>query len=439
MALHSIRVLFATPLLLFGATSCVAATPVQQDDGRAATSRNAGHGYAASAFGNNTRYPKEARVDLVDTEVAPGSDTASIGVRLSGPSPNTVIAFVRCYNGSGALPVRDRTQTVIFRPGDPLATSVSCAVRSADAGDTIRFAQANAPDGAARGRNVGVARVTPNPERASFPPSSAFRKPGRFAPAGTLRYEARGADLRFSDAPDADAWSTALPHGRTQPGNAETGYYGPATMGGFEKRGRDLALVTRRLRTPIEVAKEQRRYPFLAANLSGHMLKATHFQYGSVEIEAKMPDRRGSWPALWLLPTTGWPPEIDIYEGFTYNPEWHPEASLSTNLHGGKDIKRTFTRPAFRMRMQDFGLEPTLTSAFHRFQVTVDPQWITMFVDDVETMRYANGFAGTTWFPLMNVGVKIAADDAYAAGSGTMEIRRVRIWRDVQGSSASNP
>src|SRR5690606_23042600 len=122
--------------------------------------------------------------------------------------------------------------------------------------------------------------------------------------------------------------------GRTQPGNGETGYYGTVDMGGFVRTDEGLALVSRRLDQPVKVGTPAVEYPFLAAMLSGHKTPETHFKYGSVEWVVKMPNRRGSWPALWLLPTSGWPPEIDVYEGFGYNGSWVFASDLSTNLHG---------------------------------------------------------------------------------------------------------
>ena len=51
---------------------------------------------------------------------------------------------------------------------------------------------------------------------------------------------------------------------------------------------------------------------------TGQAVSKFDFQYGRVEIRAKMPVGQGFWPALWMLPTngatSGWLPEIDIYE-----------------------------------------------------------------------------------------------------------------------------
>jgi hypothetical protein len=75
------------------------------------------------------------------------------------------------------------------------------------------------------------------------------------------------------------------------------------------------------------------------------------------------------------------------------------------------------------------GLADTLDTEFPAFAVTVAPDWITMFIDGVETMRYANPFKGENWYPLTNVAVKALPDSAYADGSGDMILRSLKIWR----------
>src|SRR5690606_24894009 len=237
-----------------------------------------------------------------------------------------------------------------------------------------------------------------------------------FEPSGELCYVETGDTVRFDDRGGPGSFSTSLSHGRTQVGNGETGYYGTADMGGFIRTPEGLALSTRRLGQPVPVGSPPMLYPFLSTMLSGHRTPETHFKYGAVEWVVKMPNRRGSWPALWLLPTGGWPPEIDVYEGFGYNGSWRFNSDLSTNLHGGDKGSRKSTRSAMHMKMGACGLADTLDSAFHAFAVTVGPDWITMFVDGVETMRYANPFKGETWYPLTNVAVKAGVDSAYADG-----------------------
>jgi beta-glucanase (GH16 family) len=43
----------------------------------------------------------------------------------------------------------------------------------------------------------------------------------------------------------------------------------------------------------------------------------THFSYGKFEIKAKLPSGPYTWPAFWMYAFESWPPEIDVFEGYT--------------------------------------------------------------------------------------------------------------------------
>ena len=380
----------------------------------------------ADPYNGGTSYPPVAHVSISPFNVPVGVTEVHVPVTLSRESPNTVIAHIRVFDGKGGRAHPDTKKALIFYPGDPLTKTVSFRIRPMQEGQNVRAVQYEVPDGASR--KGGGIRITAK-DGAVNEPITGGREPGTFKPYGKLVYDVTGETIQFDDRGGPESFSTALSHGRTQVGNQETGYYGEVKFDGFQRTDEGLVLATRRLDEPVKEGTPAVHYPFLAVMLSGHRTTATHFKYGSVEWVAKMPNRRYSWPALWLLPTGGWPPEIDVYEGFGYNQSWHFPSGLSTNLHGGDNLQRTFTRPAMRMRMQSFGLEPTLDTEFHTFAVTVTPEWITMFVDGVETMQYANPFAGETWYPLTNVAVKAPIDNAYDQGSGSMVLKSLRVWR----------
>ena len=162
-------------------------------------------------------------------------------------------------------------------------------------------------------------------------------------------------------------------------------------------------------------------------------MPATHIRYGQYGWEAMMPDRRGAWPALWLLPTTGWPPEIDAYEGFGYSPDFDFARDISGNLHGGRKGKRRFTVPMRMNASAAYGIRG-FESAYHRFAVDIAPDFITWFVDGQEVFQAVNPFRGTTWFPLMTVAVKHKGD--YTGGSGTMRVRSLSVW---QAADSTDP
>ena len=378
-------------------------------------------------YDNGNKYPAQASVSISSFEVPVGSTIVHVPVTLDKPSPNTVIAFVRVFDGKGGRANPDATKPVIFRPGDPLTKTVSYNVSGMSEGNHVKAVQSMVPDGG--NRAGGDILITAKAGAVNEPVEDGGQKALKFSPQGEITYSARGSAIQFDDKGGPNCFSSALSHGRTQPGNGETGYYGTVDLGGFAKTGEDLVLSSRRLEKPVPVGSPATMYPFLATMISGHKTPETQFKYGSVEWVVKMPNRKGSWPALWLLPTSGWPPEIDVYEGFGYNGSWKFSSDLSTNLHGGHKGIHKFSRSAMNMKMRTFGLADTLDSEFHTFAVTVNPEWITMFIDGGETMRYANPFKGETWYPLTNVAVKAEPKSAYDDGSGDMVLRSLKIWR----------
>lgn len=407
------------------------ATAAKEAVGRIATQLDAvvaaAETKAADVYAGGKKYPPAAAVELKPFDVPPGATRVHVPVTMDKPSVNTVIAHVRVFDGKGGRADPDTRKAVIFRPGDPLTKSVTFNVKPLKEGDTVKAVQHEEPDGGKR--KGGAIEITARAGAVNEPIKDTGRAPLAFEPHGELVYNETGATIRFDDQGGPQTFSTALSHGRTQVGNGETGYYGTVDMNGLERTDDGLVIKSRRLDQPMKVGSPAMEYPFLATMLSGHKTPETWFKYGSVEWVVKMPNRRGSWPALWLIPTGGWPPEIDVYEGFGYNGSWVFNSDLSTNLHGGDKNERTFTRPAMRMKMSSFGLPNTLDTEFHTFTVTVTPEWITMWVDGVETMQYANPFKGEQWYPLTNVAVKANPDSAYDDGSGDMVLKSLKVWR----------
>ncbi|HSI07148.1 MAG TPA: family 16 glycosylhydrolase [Rariglobus sp.] len=381
----------------------------------------------ADIYGKGKKYPAIAGVSIGAVDVPVGAKVVHVPVTLDKPTANTVIAYVRVFNGSGGRATPDVTKAVIFRPGDPLTKTIAFSVDGMTEGNTVKAVQPAVPDGAKR-LGSGI-EITAKDAAVNAAAADTSRPAFTFDPFGDLVYSGTPETIRFDDKGGPNTFTTSLSHGRTQPGNGETGYYGTVNQGVVTRGPEGLILTSRRLEKPIPVGSPATLYPFLASMLSGHRTPETQFKYGSVEWVVKMPNRKGSWPALWLVPTGGWPPEIDVYEGFGYNGSWRFNASLSTNLHGGTNNNRTFTRPAMNMKMSTFGLADTLDTEFHTFAVTVAPEWITMFIDGVETMRYANPFKGENWYPLTNVAVKALPDSAYDDGSGDMILRSLKVWR----------
>ncbi len=100
-------------------------------------------------------------------------------------------------------------------------------------------------------------------------------------------------------------------------------------------------------------------------------------RYGKIEVRAKLPSGRGTWPAIWLLPTEnkygGWPNsgEIDLMEHVGYNPD-----SIFGTVH-----TKAFNH---MLGTQDGGkiFVPTAEKEFHVYAIEWYPDRIIWSVDN---------------------------------------------------------
>lgn len=379
-------------------------------------------------------YPAMATVSIADVRYPVGATRVDIPVRLDGPTPNTVHVRVKTINGTGANYVYSGAffepvdRYVIFRPGDPLVQTVTVKIVKTKEGGHFRLSFLEAPQGAKAGTSSAV--ITSVTGAAPTQPiTSGFRLPRSFKPSGTLRYDMQTHGVRWSDKGGPGVFATSFGHGRTQPANAETGLYldaalHPSAEAPVALRDGAIVLHSQALAKPISYAGKS--YSYGATLLSGRNMPETQLTYGQYEWVATMPNRRGSWPALWLAGVRGWPPEIDVYEGFGHNNSFNFDRDFTANIHGGPINQRAFTRSLWIDIGKAYGIAP-LGSKPHRYAVDIQRDYITWFVDGVETYQARNPFA-EPFFPMMNVAVKTGS--AYADGTGDMIISSFKVWRN---------
>jgi beta-glucanase (GH16 family) len=117
------------------------------------------------------------------------------------------------------------------------------------------------------------------------------------------------------------------------------------------------------------------------------------FKYGKIDIVAKVPKGKGTWPALWMMPEDGlyghWPKsgEIDIME------------------HCGNDLNELFlclhtekynhaTNPNKDEQYYKTVLVPDLTDRFYTYSLLWEEDAITYYLDGKELVRYEKGQDG---------------------------------------------
>lgn len=118
------------------------------------------------------------------------------------------------------------------------------------------------------------------------------------------------------------------------------------------------------------------------------------FLYGRFEAKAKLPAGKGTWPAIWMLPTDwtygGWPKsgEIDIMEHVGYDQDRvhitvHTEAynhTLGTQKGKSKVVGNASTD-------------------FHLYRVDWTPDAIRGYIDDEQVFEYLNEGTGSAVWP----------------------------------------
>ena len=384
-------------------------------------------------FANGTKLPDKATLSIGNATFRPGTGTAYVPIKLDRATPNTVIARVITVNGSGTLRALSgyHYQTVdtvvIFRPGDPLTQTVAVPIIGAAEGQFFQLKLREAPWGGLQGQSVGTVTAS-STATVTAKATGTFRAARTFAPTGTLQFELLKDTHKRSPDGGWNRWATSLSHGRTQVANGETGLYldssiWPGIEGPVYWSSKGLVLHTQKLATPIYYEGQSWKYG--ASVLDGRNFLASQIGYGQYEWDARMPNRRGTWPAFWLVSTSGWPPEIDIYEGFGYQSYWDFDRHVGQTIHGGSGGVRSFQRGVVIQTEQAYGIKG-YSEDFHRFAVDIQRDYITWFVDGKETYQSVNPFQGFRWYPIMNVAVK--TDSAFTDGSGDMIIRSFKIY-----------
>ena len=151
------------------------------------------------------------------------------------------------------------------------------------------------------------------------------------------------------------------------------------------------------------------------------------FQYGKVEVRAKLPAGGGTWPAIWSLGnnfgTVGWPAcgEIDIME------------------HVGNQLNKIFGtlhHPGHSGGNADGGFTviSNATTEFHKYGMEWSPTSIKFSVDDVVYYTFANNSSlpfNQPFFLIMNIamGGNFGGTVDPAFVSGTMEVDYIRVYQ----------
>jgi beta-glucanase (GH16 family) len=223
-------------------------------------------------------------------------------------------------------------------------------------------------------------------------------------------------EFNTAGSPDASKWGYDLGTGSGGWGNQEAQYYTNRTDNVVVSNG-----------TLKIIAKSE---SYSGSNYtSARMLTKGKFsfQYGRVEVRAKLPVGGGTWPAIWALgediSSVGWPScgEIDIMEhlGNSLNKVYF---TLHYPGHSGGNATGTNA------------MIPNVTSEFKVYSIEWTAESIVFFVDGVKYYTFPNNSSipyNKKFFLILNIAMGGnfggAIDPAFK--SGTMEIDYVRVYQ----------
>ncbi len=159
------------------------------------------------------------------------------------------------------------------------------------------------------------------------------------------------------------------------------------------------------------------------------------FRYGKLEISARLPKGRGTWPALWLMGANyekvGWPRcgEIDLMEFVGFMPD---VAHFTVHTEAFNHARQNQQGTTLTVK--------NLSDEYHRYGLLWTPEEIVWFFDGEPVFRYANAHEGEAQWPfdhpvylLMNLAIGGTWGGREGVDPGILPseflIDYVRVWQ----------
>ncbi len=229
-------------------------------------------------------------------------------------------------------------------------------------------------------------------------------------------------EFEYNGLPDSNKWTAEVGgHGW---GNNELQFY---TSGRMENARVENGMLT------IEARKENwenRNYTSARLITKGK----GDWQYGKIEVKAKLPKGKGTWPAIWMLASTTplqWPDdgEIDIMEHVGFN-----QGTVHASVHTKKFNHVIGTQKTATVKADD------CSENFHVYSVEWDKDSVKAAIDGKFYFSFANEKSGYDAWPFdnkMHLLLNIAVGGNWGGQQGVdetiwpqkMEIDYVRVYQ----------
>ncbi|UCA60340.1 glycoside hydrolase family 16 protein [Chryseobacterium rhizoplanae] len=171
--------------------------------------------------------------------------------------------------------------------------------------------------------------------------------------------------------PDASKWNYDV--GGSGFGNEEAQYYTQNRLENARMENGNLIIEARK------EDWEQNKYTSARLLTKGKF----SFQYGTVEVRAKLPKGRGTWPAIWMMSENmkKWPDdgELDIMEHVGFN-----QGYIHASVHTKKYNHIQGTQKTDTLMVKD------VSEKFHVYKADWTPEKIDVYIDNKKFFTYEN-------------------------------------------------
>jgi len=145
------------------------------------------------------------------------------------------------------------------------------------------------------------------------------------------------------------------------------------------------------------------------------------WQYGKIEVKARLPIGLGTWPAIWMLGSTTplkWPDdgEIDIMEHVGFDP-----GKIHASVHCKKYYHSIGTQKTGNIMAPDFN------EKFHTYAVEWNKEKVKIFLDGKEYFSFSNEHSGYEAWPFDN-NMHLLLNIAVGGNWGGMKGVDEKIW-----------
>lgn len=234
---------------------------------------------------------------------------------------------------------------------------------------------------------------------------------------GKLVFQANFNGTTLNPAIWATCYYWAPKGGCTNSSTGEYEWYMPSQV---KVSGGLLHLVADR-KSVLGTGKNNKAKEYYCRSGMATTLPGFNFEYGDIQVVARIPYSPGLWPAIWLAASNNqWPPEMDILEHWANSNKYYVNfhAISPTKVHGKKDWTGT-----------NFAFSPDLSVGWHTFGLYWTPTSLVWYIDGKKMLSESKYIPHQKMYLILNLAEYTNPKKFSNTCNGSMLVKSVRVWQ----------